>query len=593
MVTWSDVVEWQPSALDSANRSMDASHEDLVASADDIAYASNNIESTGTGADSAKSSLTTQQNIANTLVSLSAALNMATATAANGVADVQTKVYECITAAEIARIDISPDGAASISAARQAEIDALMDDDTKYGSATFSAYSDRDRVQRLIDEAIALAHKVDTEYADALDRILAGDVSGVETAGSFAQGLPDRPQPNWSEREVAAWWNMLTDAEKEAIIADDPDAIGNLDGVDATSRDRANRNRLPELIIEAEAAIGPLELEYQALVEQITDDYVPREFSSVANELRAARERLADLQAIESTLSSNNETSLLVLDTTSEDQVLAAVAVGNVDTAQHVATVVPGMTTSVRDSLEGYTDDAALMRNIASVESGVPLDQIATVAWLGYDAPQAPPSEFSVISTNKAQAGAANLAGFLEGVSASRNQGVSPDPNMSLFGHSYGSTTSGMAVRDMQVGVVDSLTMFGSPGSGVHDIREYNIAPEAVYVSAVDSHDSVQGMGPDITFGKNPEELAGITHLSDDDGLKDKPFKSSFPFPDYERHSTYFDVPTGEGETHYTQEQLQQRDELGFNDPNRNVENFNGSTTGILSDFGRIITGDK
>ena len=90
------------------------------------------------------------------------------------------------------------------------------------------------------------------------------------------------------------------------------------------------------------------------------------------------------------------------------------------------------------------------------------------------------------------------------------------EPHQTILGHSYGSTTSGIAVSRAREGVADDLVMFGSPGSGVHDIREYNLGTGQAHVSAVDSHDWVQGAGPDSSFGTNPTGLYGINHLSGD-----------------------------------------------------------------------------
>ena len=57
-------------------------------------------------------------------------------------------------------------------------------------------------------------------------------------------GLSDIPPNKKDPAQVAAWWNAHTDGEKEALIRDNPDLIGNLDGVDGTSRDKANRWRI-------------------------------------------------------------------------------------------------------------------------------------------------------------------------------------------------------------------------------------------------------------------------------------------------------------------------------------------------------------
>ena len=44
----------------------------------------------------------------------------------------------------------------------------------------------------------------------------------------------------------------------------------------------------------------------------------------------------------------------------------------------------------------------------------------------------------------------------------------------------------------------------------------WGVEPGHVYVSAVPSLDAVQGIGPDGSFGRNPDQLEGIEHLSGD-----------------------------------------------------------------------------
>ena len=77
-------------------------------------------------------------------------------------------------------------------------------------------------------------------------------------------------------------------------------------------------------------------------------------------------------------------------------------------------------------------------------------------------------------------------------------------------------------------------------------------------MSAVDSHDWVQGVGPDATFGKNPTKVDGIEHLSNDDGIR-----NHWSLNPFSRHSTYLRVPEGQ------------------------------DSTGILSDFAAVIAGNK
>ena len=71
---------------------------------------------------------------------------------------------------------------------------------------------------------------------------------------------------------------------------------------------------------------------------------------------------------------------------------------------------------------------------------------VATVTWMGYDAPQI--NEVtdwprSVGMPGLAMRGGEDLAGFLKGINASRLQ----DPHLIALGHSYGSLTTGYALQ--------------------------------------------------------------------------------------------------------------------------------------------------
>ena len=87
---------------------------------------------------------------------------------------------------------------------------------------------------------------------------------------------------------------------------------------------------------------------------------------------------------------------------------------------------------------------------------------VATVSWLGYDAPQM--NEVtdwprSVTMPNLARTGGDDLAAFYEGINASRTD----DPHLTALGHSYGSLTTGYALQHDGTGVDDAV-LFGSPG---------------------------------------------------------------------------------------------------------------------------------
>jgi len=55
---------------------------------------------------------------------------------------------------------------------------------------------------------------------------------------------------------------------------------------------------------------------------------------------------------------------------------------------------------------------------------------------------------------------------------------------LTLFGHSYGSTTSSIAATLTAPGTLDNLILTGSPGTGVMDASQWNVPAGQVYVSA-------------------------------------------------------------------------------------------------------------
>ncbi len=110
----------------------------------------------------------------------------------------------------------------------------------------------------------------------------------------------------------------------------------------------------------------------------------------------------------------------------------------------------------------------------------------------------------SVAGEEPARRGAASLSGFLDGINGSRTD----DPHLTALGHSYGSTTTGLALQQAQG--VDDLVFFGSPGIGTSDVADLNIPEGNTYVLEADL-DGVADLG---RFGADPNQLDGATNLS-------------------------------------------------------------------------------
>lgn len=386
------------------------------------------------------------------------------------------------------------------------------------------------RIAAIIVEADALALELATMIA-ALDKGTFDNGVHYTATGS---SRPTFPPKSASPEQVATWWNALSEKDKQWMIEQHPDVIGNLEGVDYTSRNQANRIMLPRL---QKQAADELQQFYDTYGTSIP---VTPENAGLLAEEKRLKDRVTALDKIDATLKKESDgvpRYLMQLDP-SGPNILAAVSQNNPDEADHIGVIVPGMTTSVAGngkdgSILDYDVHATVMRESAEEAAGRG-QKVAMVEFFGYDAPQGA----DVISTSKAHKGADRLAGFLNGIDAAREHGKG-DAHITVASHSYGSTTAGIAATQVGDGVIDDLVQFGSPGSGVQDVGEFHVPEGHLYVSAAPYfHDMVQGVGPDDWFGKNPDTMDGYKHLSGDVG----PAPSSYR--PWDQHSGYFQKDT-------------------------------------------------
>lgn len=323
---------------------------------------------------------------------------------------------------------------------------------------------------------------------------------------------PVSPPKHGSPTDNASWWRSLSPQLQQQVITEHPDWIGNRDGVPFTARDAANRALLSvhraRLVAEQER-LEP-DLAANRLGEAFThDDAALTQVGDVAA-LRQVKDKLASLDAIEQTLARAGDRQLLLLDM-SPERAQAAIARGNVDSADNVAVFVPGMTTNVTDYMKGYDKDMDQLQHRAELENKrvnpTQDSTTATVTWIGYQAPQLGwdlIGENSAAGYHAAKAGAEQLVPFLQGIGAARDH----DAHLSVLGHSYGSTTAGLALR--QNTGVDDAVFFGSPGIGTSHVDDLLVPKgHTHYIEA--RWDAVGDLG---RFGIDPSHMDGIVHAS-------------------------------------------------------------------------------
>jgi hypothetical protein len=230
----------------------------------------------------------------------------------------------------------------------------------------------------------------------------------------------------------------------------------------------------------------------------------------------------------------------------------AATSVGDPFKADHVSVSVPGVSSTTRGAVESMTREAAELRkeavNIAD-QVGESTN-IATVAWVGY---QPPPSLTSpdVLTDDLAQAGAPKLTNFLQNLDAASHN---PGQTTALFGHSYGSLTSGIALQNGASGLVDNAVMYGSPGFQASSTAGLGMRDDNFFVMSTpdDPINPLGALAPYHGWGSNPNDIINegdatpryrFPHLETEAG--------STPIPGYE-HKTeargHSDYPRDAGE---------------------------------------------
>lgn len=291
--------------------------------------------------------------------------------------------------------------------------------------------------------------------------------------------LPDDP------RELNAFWEALTPAEKDALFAADP-TIGSRDGLPAVDRDHYNRAYLPELHARAAAELAEVEARHP---DWARGENIPRErvapddaggagrfeYEAWAAEYDAAKESTLGLETVAGQMDRDGTPRFLL---SVDGDGRAAIALNNPDSAQNVATFVPG-TGSRLSGIDGDIDRSERMLNAALEEDKTAMTSVVT--WYGYNAPQSILPDAGL--DRFADAGAPRLDSFQDGLRASHD---GPPSRNVVIGHSYGSTVVGHATRSGGSLDVDALVFAGSPGVGVSHVEQ--LALDSVDASEMSNH---------------------------------------------------------------------------------------------------------
>lgn len=517
MVALADVRRWDAAAVEAAFTGFGAVRDRLLQLDFDLAGSRPPDGWRGTAADAARAE---QERLAERLrrvVAGLAAVRPTVAAAADAVAGIRRDLAEADAAAAAGGFAIGPDG--TVRDVRQTVL--ARDQVEEYQRQRTAVQTDIvDRVERVLRRAA----EVDTALADVLRRAAAeriDDGTGVSLAGAERTGLGagvlDLPGPPAAGDPAAsaAWWNGLTGTERDRVLAEHPEWVGNRDGIPAAARDDANRTLLATEITRVDRELADAEARRRAALDEplppgMEGQGETRQQLELRQQVERLRQQRAALLGVQDTIAPDGR-QLLALDL-AHDRPRAAVAVGDVDTADHVAVFTPGMESDVAGDLGRYTEDMRQLRQTALNElrnAGRGDETVATVAWLGYEPPRATLDDLldpahTFATDGAAERGGADLARFLDGVDASR----AADPHLTALGHSYGSTTTGHALQ--HAAGVDDAVLFGSPGVSTGDAADLRVP--AGHVAVIEARgDAVADLG---SFGGDANQLDGVVGLS-------------------------------------------------------------------------------
>jgi hypothetical protein len=371
--------------------------------------------------------------------------------------------------------------------------------------ANLSAFSAGDQ-QGILDTAVRLTGSLQRLLADAenTDEDLAaairgsdGDLSpeGLDTQLSHQPpkmaALLSFLRSGGTPDQVSTWWHAMTPGQQDRVKQWLPNAVRNLDGIPVTVRNQLN---VPVLQRE----INRLQQGWLGAFGWHTDP-----------------DKLADLEALQHALATIPGTSLILLDTTSNPgKALAAVGVGDVDDAECVGVTVGGLGTRVSSHVGSMVSQAAALRTTAAelrlVAGRSRPDAVASIAWLGYDAPD---SLRDVTHDWLARDGAARLNSFYKGLAATSD---ATDQHITAFGHSYGSLTTSLALQ--QGAPVSDVVLYGSPGAELTDASQLGVAPGHAYYLIGVNDVVAEVLSEFDAFGPALQDVPGMTPLSSRDG---------------------------------------------------------------------------
>lgn len=339
-------------------------------------------------------------------------------------------------------------------------------------------------LQQAIEQVLAQANTVDKQLATAMDR--ADDVVDVPPE---ARPIP-LPPPGASAEEAEQWWKSLSQKDRDRLMAEHPEELGNLNGMSAAARNAINQQVLTDDL----SWITNTAAQHGVSNEQVLAD--PGFYGLSAADVTRYNNALKVQQGLNHQRGSDPDPSrqrpvmLWKYEPLADNgQGRAAIAIGNPDYADNTTVIVPGTGSSVKGGWlsDGHNDAMNLWDQANAAD---PNSTHAVISWMGYDAPDGF-TDTRVANPDLARAGGDLLAADVNGLWTTEQD---PQQHVTVIGHSYGSTTVADAFAGSGMQANDAV-LLGCPGTDLaRSAPDFHLDGGNLYVGSA-STDPVSYIG--------------------------------------------------------------------------------------------------
>jgi hypothetical protein len=267
-----------------------------------------------------------------------------------------------------------------------------------------------------------------------------------------------------SARDVTTLWASLDASTRSKLASAAPRLVGGLDGFPAAVRDKANREWVGQSIAALKKQLPTVD------------------GRAVAESNQRQLHMLTMVEAALKPTKDGPKRTLLSADPAGEGK--AVIVLGDLQTADYVTYLVPGMFYTVDGQLSAWTGDAAdlyaqqkaWLKRLSAADPSEAHKTVAVVAWMGYQTPDLT----NIGSLDLANQARDALASSVEALQLQRAGNL---PYTTIVAHSYGSTAALMALTQYNFSV-NALVLVGTPGSSAQSAKDLHVNNTNVWVGS-------------------------------------------------------------------------------------------------------------